>query len=68
MHNFSASFLTLRFTYFNPILIKYFIGDAVLGIYSVADKLATVLRQLYNLLIQANFSTVCSLFERKRFF
>ncbi|MGK2960218.1 MAG: oligosaccharide flippase family protein [Candidatus Malihini olakiniferum] len=67
MHNFSASFLTLGFTYFNPILIKCFIGDAPLGIYSIADKLATVLRQLYNPLIQANFSYICFLFEEKQF-
>lgn len=62
-HNFSASFLTLGFTYFNPILIKIFLGDSILGIYSFADKLANILRQLYIPLVQSNFSYICSLFK-----
>ena len=65
-HNFSASFLTLGFTYFNPIIIKVFLGDSVLGVYSFADKLANVLRQLYIPLVQANFSRVCSLFHEQQ--
>lgn len=66
-HNFSASFLTLGFTYFNPIIIKVFLGDSVLGVYSFADKLANVLRQLYIPLVQANFSRVCSLFHEQKY-
>lgn len=62
-HNFSASCITLGFTYFNPLLIKYFIGDAALGVYSLADKLVNVLRQLYSPMIQANFSGFCDLFN-----
>lgn len=64
-HNFSASFLTLGFTYFNPLIVKYFLGDAALGLYSFADKLANVLRQLYAPLVQATFSNVCSQFQNK---
>lgn len=67
-HNFSASFFTLGFTYITPIIIKTFLGDAVLGVYSVADKLANVLRQFYNPLVQANFSVVCTLFKTKDFY
>lgn len=66
-HNFSASFLTLGFTYFNPLIVKYFLGDAALGLYSFADKLANVLRQLYIPLVQATFSNVCSLFQKSNF-
>ncbi|MCM0782905.1 oligosaccharide flippase family protein, partial [Klebsiella pneumoniae] len=63
-HNFSASFLTLGFTYFNPLLIKYFLGDFALGLYSLADKLVTILRQLYTPIVQANFSQVCALYKK----
>ncbi|WP_034458433.1 oligosaccharide flippase family protein [Buttiauxella noackiae] len=62
-HNFSASFLTLGFTYFNPILVKLFLGDSALGLYSFAEKLANVLRQLYIPLVQACFSKICILFQ-----
>lgn len=65
-HNFSASFLTLGFTYFNPLVIKYFLGDFALGLYSLADKLVNVLRQLYNPLVQANFSQICMLYKQER--
>ncbi|HHL0199540.1 oligosaccharide flippase family protein [Raoultella ornithinolytica] len=65
-HNFSASFLTLGFTYFNPLVIKYFLGDFSLGLYSLADKLVNVLRQLYNPIVQANFSQVCMLYKQER--
>ncbi len=63
-HNYSASFLTLGFTYFNPLLIKYFLGDFALGLYSLADKLVTILRQLYTPIVQANFSQVCALYKK----
>ncbi|WP_241576810.1 oligosaccharide flippase family protein, partial [Rosenbergiella collisarenosi] len=63
IHNFLASFLTLGFTYFNPLLIKYFLGDSALGIYSLADKLVNILRQLYSPLVQANFSSMCQFFK-----
>ncbi|MFA1784639.1 oligosaccharide flippase family protein [Klebsiella pneumoniae] len=66
-HNFSASFFTLGFTYITPILIKTFLGDTILGIYSVADKLANVLRQFYNPLVQANFAIICNSFKVKEF-
>lgn len=65
-HNFSASFLTLGFTYFNPLVIKYFLGDFALGLYSLADKLVSVLRQLYSPIVQANFSQVCMLYKQER--
>jgi len=63
IHNFLASFLTLGFTYFNPLLIKYFLGDSVLGVYSLADKLVNILRQLYSPMVQANFSVMCQYFK-----
>lgn len=66
-HNFSASFLTLGFTYFNPLIVKFFLGDTALGIYSFADKLANVLRQLYIPLVQATFSNICNLFQNNNF-
>lgn len=65
-HNFSASFLTLGFTYFNPIFVKFFLGDAALGLYSFADKLANVLRQFYVPLTQACFSKICALFNQSK--
>ncbi|MEF9674798.1 oligosaccharide flippase family protein [Pectobacterium aroidearum] len=58
-HNFSASFMTLGFTYLNPLLIKYFLGDSALGVYSLAERIVSVLRQMYMPLMQANFSSIC---------
>ncbi|MHA0974013.1 oligosaccharide flippase family protein [Enterobacter ludwigii] len=66
-HNFSASFLTLGFTYFNPLIVKFFLGDVALGLYSFADKLANVLRQLYLPLVQATFSNICGLFQKEKY-
>ncbi|WP_238555713.1 oligosaccharide flippase family protein [Dickeya solani] len=63
-HNFSASLFTLGFTYLNPVVIKFMFGDATLGHYAVADRLASVLRQLYNPIVQGNFSHICSLYNR----
>ncbi|WJM84674.1 oligosaccharide flippase family protein [Dickeya chrysanthemi] len=63
-HNFSASLFTLGFTYLNPVVIKFMFGDAALGHYAVADRLASVLRQLYNPIVQGNFSHICSLYNR----
>ncbi|QDX30583.1 oligosaccharide flippase family protein [Dickeya poaceiphila] len=66
-HNFSASLLTLGFTYLNPVVIKFLFGDAALGYYAVADRLASVLRQLYNPIVQGNFSHICSLYSRQAY-
>lgn len=63
-HNFSASFMTLGFTYLNPLLIKYFMGDSALGIYSLAERIANVLRQMYIPLAQVNFSNICSFYKK----
>lgn len=63
--NFSASFITLGFTYFNPLLVKYFFGDSALGIYSLADKLVNVLRQFYSPIVQAFFSQICGFLQSK---
>ncbi|UFT95778.1 oligosaccharide flippase family protein [Pectobacterium carotovorum] len=63
-HNFSASAFTLGFTYLNPIVVKFIFGDSALGQYAVADRLAAVLRQLYNPIVQGNFSYICSLFKK----
>ncbi|NPE59560.1 oligosaccharide flippase family protein [Dickeya dadantii] len=63
-HNFSASLFTLGFTYLNPVVIKFMFGDTSLGLYAVADRLVSVLRQLYNPIVQGNFSHICSLYNR----
>lgn len=63
--NFSASFITLGFTYFNPLLVKFFFGDSALGIYSLADKLVNVLRQFYSPIVQAFFSQICGFLQSK---
>lgn len=67
LHNFSASAFTLGFTYLNPIVVKFLFGDSALGHYAVADRLAAVLRQLYNPIVQGNFSHICSLFKVENF-
>ncbi|WP_226102305.1 oligosaccharide flippase family protein [Dickeya oryzae] len=66
-HNFSASLFTLGFTYLNPVFIKFLFGDAALGHYAVADRLASVLRQLYNPIVQGNFSHICSLYNQQAY-
>lgn len=64
-HNFSASGLTLGFTYAIPLLVKGFLGDAALGIYTVVDRLLNLLRQAYSPLIQAFYSKACVFYDRK---
>lgn len=66
-HNFSASLFTLGFTYLNPLAIKVLFGDVALGNYALADRLASVLRQLYNPIVQGNFSYICVLFNQAEY-
>lgn len=63
-HNFSASSLTLGFTYAIPLLVKGFLGDAALGVYTVVERLLTVLRQAYFPLIQTFYSKACIYCDR----
>ena len=53
---------TLGFTYLTPLIIKFTLGDASLGIYTVVDKLVNVLRQLYVPLNQA-FAKICIAYD-----
>jgi len=62
-NNFIASFFTLGFTYLTPIIIKFSIGDAALGVYTVVDRLMTALKQLYSPIIQSFFSKICIFYE-----
>ncbi|MBJ8553721.1 oligosaccharide flippase family protein [Acinetobacter bereziniae] len=64
-HNFSASSLTLGFTYAIPLLVKGFLGDIALGLYTVVERLLTVLRQAYFPLIQTFYSKACVYYEKK---
>lgn len=66
-HNFSASFFTLGFTYLNPIVVKIFFGDAFLGLYAMADKLAMVIKQLFTPVIQAYYSRMCILSHEENY-
>ncbi len=70
LDNFIASFFTLSFTYFTPLLVKYALGNSALGLYTIIDKLINVLRQLYNPLTQAFFSKLSILYieEQKKDF
>lgn len=61
--NFIGSFFTLGFTYLTPLIIKFTLGDASLGIYTVVDKLVNVLRQLYVPLNQAFFAKICIAYD-----
>lgn len=67
-HNFSASGLTLGFTYAIPLLVKGFLGDAALGIYTVVERLLSVLRQAYFPLIQTFYSKVCVYYDKEDWF
>lgn len=64
-HNFSASAFTLGFTYSIPLLVKFFLGDYALGIYTLVDKLINIMRQLYVPIIQAFYAKVCICYEEK---
>lgn len=64
-NSFIASFFTLTFTYFTPLLVKYMLGNSALGLYIIIDKLINVLRQLYNPLVQAFFSKISILYTEK---
>ena len=64
-HNFSASAFTLGFTYSIPLLVKFFLGDYALGVYTLVDKLINILRQLYVPIIQAFYAKVCISYEEK---
>lgn len=62
-HVFLGSAMTLGFTYGNPILIKILLGDQAVGQYAAAEKITTVLRQLFLPLIQGSYSKVCRLYQ-----
>ena len=64
-HNFSASSLTLGFTYAIPLLVKGFLGDVALGVYTVVERLLTVLRQAYFPLIQTFYSKACVYYDKQ---
>lgn len=64
-HNFSASFFTLGFTYSIPLLVKFFLGDYALGIYTMVDKLINLMRQMYIPVIQGFYTKVCICYESK---
>lgn len=64
-HNFSASFFTLGFTYSIPLLVKYFLGDYALGIYTMVDKLVNLIRQMYIPVVQGFYTKVCICYENK---
>lgn len=65
-HNFSASFFTLGFTYSTPLMVKFFLGDTALGIYSMVDKLINIMRQLYLPIIQAFYAKICSAYVNNK--
>ena len=64
-HNFSASGFTLGFTYAIPLLVKSFLGDAALGIYTIVERLLNILKQAYLPLIQAFYSKSCFFYETR---
>ena len=64
-HSFSASGLTLGFTYAIPLLVKGFLGDAALGIYTVLERLLTILRQAYFPVIQTFYAKACIYYDKK---
>lgn len=66
-HNFTASLFTLGFTYLNPIVVKFCFGDAFLGLYAMADKLAVVIKQLFTPVTQAYYSRMCILSHEKKY-
>lgn len=63
-HVFIGSVMTLGFTYGNPILIKILLGDQAVGQYFSAEKITTVLRQLFLPLIQGSYGKICHLYEK----
>ncbi|MDO7441972.1 oligosaccharide flippase family protein [Acinetobacter baumannii] len=66
-HNFTASLFTLGFTYLNPLVVKFCFGDAFLGLYALADKLALILKQFFTPVTQAYYSRMCILSHEKKY-
>ncbi|EHU1559397.1 oligosaccharide flippase family protein [Acinetobacter baumannii] len=66
-HNFTASLFTLGFTYLNPLVVKFCFGDAFLGLYALADKLAVILKQFFTPVTQAYYSRMCILSHEKKY-
>lgn len=60
--NFIASFFTLGFTYLTPIVLKHLVGDAAVGIYSILDKLISLLRQIYAPINLIFYPKICKLY------
>lgn len=66
-HIFLASSITLGFTYLNPLFVKYFFGDAFLGLYSIADKVSSTLKMVFSPFIQAFYSKFCTLANQHKY-
>lgn len=60
-HNFMAFIFTLGHTYINPLLVKFFLGDVALGLYSTAEKVVSVLKQAFYPISQAFYAKMCIL-------
>jgi len=66
-HTFIGFAFTLGHTYVNPLLIKFFLGDAALGLYYTAEKIVGVLKQTFYPISQAFYAQMCSLSVEKKY-
>lgn len=59
---FWASFFTLGHTYLTPIILKHFVNDAAVGIYSILEKILMLLRQIYGPITVVFYPKICQYF------
>lgn len=64
---FIASFFSLGYTYLTPILLKNMVGDSAVGIYTILDKLISVMRQIYIPINLVLYAKICQLYDKKKF-
>ena len=61
---FISNFSVTAYNSSNYLILGFFGGDAILGIFSIAEKITTLLRQILSMLSQAIFPRVCQLAEK----
>lgn len=61
---FMSNFSVAAYNSSNYLILGFFGGDIALGMFSIAEKVTTLLRQILSMLSQAIFPRVCQLAER----
>ena len=61
---FMSNFSVTAYNSSNYLILGFFGGDIVLGMFSIAEKVTSLLRQILSMLSQAIFPQVCQLAER----